>query len=291
MSNIARIGVSVAGFALLVAATCTFHVKETELGIKLFLGEVNNKRYEPGLHFKLPMLERVYKFDSRIMSLDAQPELVLTSEKKNVVVDSFVKWRIDDAEKYYRAVGGDERRAAQLLAQFVKKTTLDAFGKRTVQEVVSGDRFVLMEEVRKQTDLNARDLGVAIVDVRVKKVELPADVSDSVFSRMSKERATVARAFRSRGEEKAKGIRADADRQREEILAEAYSESESIRGEGDAQAAGIYAEAFGRDPEFYSFVKSLDAYKKSFRGNGDVMVLDPDTPFFKFFSESSGRSN
>ena len=291
MSNIARIGVSVAGFALLVAATCTFHVKETELGIKLFLGEVNNKRYEPGLHFKLPMLERVYKFDSRIMSLDAQPELVLTSEKKNVVVDSFVKWRIDDAEKYYRAVGGDERRAAQLLAQFVKKTTLDAFGKRTVQEVVSGDRLVLMEEVRKQTDLNARDLGVAIVDVRVKKVELPADVSDSVFSRMSKERATVARAFRSRGEEKAKGIRADADRQREEILAEAYSESESIRGEGDAQAAGIYAEAFGRDPEFYSFVKSLDAYKKSFRGNGDVMVLDPDTPFFKFFSESSGRSN
>jgi len=130
MSNIARIGVSVAGFALLVAATCTFHVKETELGIKLFLGEVNDKRYEPGLHFKLPMLERVYKFDSRIMSLDAQPELVLTSEKKNVVVDSFVKWRIDDAEKYYRSAGGDERRAAQLLAQFVKKTTLDAFGMR-----------------------------------------------------------------------------------------------------------------------------------------------------------------
>lgn len=291
MSNIAKIGATVAGFAVLVAATCTFHVKETELGIKLFLGEVNDTRYEPGLHFKLPMLERVYKFDSRIMSLDAQPELVLTSEKKNVVVDSFVKWRIDDAEKYYRAVGGDERRAAQLLAQFVKKTTLDAFGKRTVQEVVSGDRLVLMEEVRKQTDLNARDLGVAIVDVRVKKVELPADVSDSVFSRMSKERATVARAFRSRGEEKAKGIRADADRQREEILAEAYSESESIRGEGDAQAAGIYAGAFGKDPEFYSFVKSLDAYKKSFRGNGDVMVLDPDTPFFKFFSESSGRTN
>lgn len=291
MQNVAKIGVTVAGFALLVAATCTFHVKETELGIKLFLGEVNDTRYEPGLHFKLPMVERVYKFDGRIMSLDAQPELVLTSEKKNVVVDSFVKWRIDDAEKYYRAVGGDERRAAQLLAQFVKKTTLDAFGKRTVQEVVSGDRLVLMEEVRKQTDLNARDLGIAIVDVRVKKVELPADVSDSVFSRMSKERATVARAFRSRGEEKAKGIRADADRQREEILAEAYSESESIRGEGDAKAAGIYAAAFGQDPEFYSFVKSLDAYKRSFRGSGDVLVLDPDTPFFKYFSESSGRTD
>ena len=290
MSNIARIGVAVAGFALLVAATCTFHVKETELGIKLFLGEVNDERYEPGLHFKLPLLERVFKFESRIMSLDAQPELVLTSEKKNVVVDSFVKWRIDDAEKYYRAAGGDERRAAQLLAQFVKKTTLDAFGKRTVQDVVSGDRLVLLEEVRSQTDLNARELGIAIVDVRVKKVELPADVSESVFNRMSKERATVARAFRSRGEEEAKGIRADADRQREEILAEAYSESESIRGEGDAKAAGIYAEAFGKDPEFYSFVKSLEAYQKSFNGNGDVMVVDPDAPFFKYFSQG-GSAN
>ncbi|MGB0866068.1 MAG: protease modulator HflC [Granulosicoccaceae bacterium] len=290
MSNIARIGVTVAGFAVLVAATCTFHVKETELGIKLFLGEVNDRKYESGLHFKLPLLERVYKFDSRIMSLDAQPELVLTSEKKNVVVDSFVKWRIDDAEKYYRSAGGDERRAAQLLAQFVKKTTLDAFGKRTVQEVVSGERLALMEEVRQQTDINARDLGIAIIDVRVKKVELPADVSDSVFSRMSKERATVARAFRSRGEEKAKGIRADADRQREEILAGAYAESEAIRGEGDAEAAGIYAKAFGKDPEFYSFTRSLDAYKKSFRGDGDVMVLDPDTPFFKFFYEG-GRGN
>lgn len=289
MPNIIRIAAVVAGFAFLVAATCTFHVKETELGIKLFLGEVNDKKYEPGLHFKLPLLERVFKFESRIMSLDAQPELVLTSEKKNVVVDSFVKWRIDNAEKYYRSAGGDERRATQLLAQFVKKTTLDAFGKRTVQDVVSGDRLELMEEVRRQTDLNARDLGIKIVDVRVKKVELPAAVSDSVFSRMSKERATVARAFRSRGEEKAKGIRADADRQREEILAEAYSKSESIRGEGDAKAAAIYASAFGQDPEFYSFVRSLDAYKKSFKGAGDVMVLDPNAPFFKYFTEG-GRN-
>ena len=285
MNNVSRIGVIAAGVALVVAATCTFQIKETELGIKLTLGEVNDKKYDPGLHFKLPLVQRVYKFDSRIMSLNAQPELVLTSEKKNVVVDSFVKWRIADAEKYYRSVGGDERRASQLLAQFVKKTTLDAFGKRTVQEVVSGERLALMEEVRVQTDLNARALGVEIVDVRVKKVELPPDVSESVYSRMSKERATVAKAFRSRGEENAKGIRADADRQREEILAEAYSESETIRGEGDAQAAAVYADAFGKDPEFYSFTRSLGAYEKSFRGNGDVMVLDPDSPFFKFFSE------
>ncbi len=283
MSNMTRIGIFAAGFALLIAATCTFHIKETELGIKLFLGEVKDKSYESGLHFKLPILERVYKFDRRIMSLDAQPELVLTSEKKNVVVDSFVKWRIDNAEKYYRSAGGDERRATQLLAQFIKKTTLDAFGKRTVQEVVSGERLALMEEVRVQTDLNARDIGIEIVDVRVKKVELPPDVSDSVFSRMSKERATVAKAFRSRGQERAKGIRADADRQREEILAEAYSESETIRGEGDAEAAAIYASAFGKDPEFYSFVRSLGAYEDSFRGSGDVMVLDPDSDFFKFF--------
>lgn len=286
MSNIIRSLVAIAGLGLLLVSAFTFHIKETELGIKLFLGEVSESDYKPGLHFKWPVLEKVYKFDSRIMSLDAQPELVLTSEKKNVVVDSFVKWRIDNAEKYYRSAGGDERRATQLLAQFIKKTTLDAFGKRTVQEVVSGERLALMEEVRVQTDLNARDIGVEIVDVRVKKVELPPDVSDSVFNRMSKERATVAKAFRSRGEEKAKGIRADADRQREEILAEAYSESEMIRGEGDAKAAGIYAAAFGPDPEFYSFVRSLSSYQKSFKGNGDVMVLDPESPFFKYFSES-----
>jgi len=284
-NNVIRLATTVVGIGLLVLATCTFQIKETELGIKLSLGEVSETQYEPGLHFKVPMIQRVYKFDSRIMSLDAQPELVLTSEKKNVVVDSFVKWRIDSAEKYYRAVGGDERRATQLLAQFVKKTTLDAFGKRTVQEVVSGERLALMEEVREQTDLNARDLGIEIVDVRVKKVELPASVSQSVFNRMSKERATVAKAFRSRGKENAKGIRADADRQREEILAEAYSESETIRGEGDAQAAGIYAQAFQQDAEFYSFMRSLKAYEESFQSNGDVMVLDPDSPFFKFFSD------
>ncbi len=290
MSSVAKMGMAAAGVVLVIAATCTFHVKETELGIKLFLGEVNDAEYGPGLHFKLPLLERVYKFDGRIMSLDAQPELVLTSEKKNVVVDSFVKWRIDDAEKYFRAAGGDERRANQLLAQFIKKTTLDAFGRRTVQEVVSGERLALMEEVREKADVDARALGIEIVDVRVKKVELPPDVSDSVFSRMSKERATVAKAFRSRGQENAKGIRADADRQREEILAEAYAESETIRGEGDAQAAGIYATAFGADPEFYSFVRSLNAYQKSFGNNGDVLVLDPDSEFFRYFSKG-GRLN
>lgn len=287
MSNkIRTIGI-LAAIAVVVVATCTFTVRENERAIKLVLGEIARSDYEPGLHFRIPFINTVHKFDSRLLTLDVQPERVLTSEKKNVIVDSFMKWRIGDVEAYYTKTGGDERRANTLLSQVVRKATLDAFGQKTVQEVLSVERSTVMGTVRVAANRRANELGIEVSDVRVKKVEFPDDVSDSVFSRMIKERATVAKQFRSAGQERAKGIRADADRQREEVLANAYSESEVIRGEGDAQAASIYAEAFGEDAEFYSFTRSLDAYKRSFSSQGNVMVLEPDSHFFRYFDAQS----
>ncbi|MEM9601656.1 MAG: protease modulator HflC [Pseudomonadota bacterium] len=277
----------VAAIVVAVLATCTFTVRENEKAIKLVLGEIARSDYKPGLHFKIPFVNTVHTFDARLLTLDVQPERVLTSEKKNVIVDSFMKWRIGDVEAYYTKTGGDERRANTLLSQVVRKATLDAFGLRTVQEVLAGERGTVMLAVRDAANQRANELGIEVTDVRVKKVEFPDDVSDSVFNRMIKERDTVAKQFRSSGQEQAKGIRADADRQREEILARAYSESEVIRGEGDAQAAAIYANAFGEDAEFYSFTRSLEAYKQSFSGQGNVMVLEPDSNFFRYFDALS----
>ncbi len=278
-----RIAGILAAVAVVILATCTFVVRENERAIKLVLGEISRSDYQPGLHFKLPFVNTIHIFDSRLLTLDVQPERVLTSEKKNVIVDAFMKWRIGDVEAYYTKTGGNENRANSLLSQVVRKATLDAFGQKTVQEVLSVERNDVMGTVRDAANVRANELGIAVMDVRVKKVEFPDDVSDSVFSRMIKERATVAKQFRSAGQERAKIIRADADRQREEILASAYSESEVIRGEGDAQAASIYAEAFGQDAEFYSFTRSLDAYRQSFSGQGNVMVLEPDSHFFRYF--------
>lgn len=274
--------------AALVFGASTFTVHEREKAIKLALGEIVRADYEPGLHFKIPFYNNVFKFESRILTLDARPERVLTSEKKNVVVDAFVKWRIADVERFYRSTSGDERNALTRLSQFTRKGVLDAVGKRTVQEVISGERVALMGEIQTQMAEPAAELGIEVVDVRLKKIELPPDVSDSVYSRMEKERATVAKAFRSRGEEQAKGIRADAERQREEVLAEAYSESEQIRGEGDAAAAEIYARAYGRDREFYNLYRSLNAYREAFSNEGDVLVLQPDSEFFRYFNQSGG---
>ena len=277
-----------AGLIALIVSSATFTVHEKERAIKLALGEIVEADFTPGLYFKVPFYNSIRKYEGRILTLDARPERVLTSEKKNVIVDSFMKWKIGEVERYFRATGGDERRALALLAQFVRKGVLDAFGKRTVQEVVSGERAQLMQEVQDEVQLQATDLGVEIIDVRVKKVELPEDVSDSVFSRMEKERATVAKAFRSRGEEQAKGIRADAERQREEILAEAYSESQQIRGEGDATATEIYAQAYNRDAEFYRLYRSLNAYQNTIGGDGDLLVIKPDSEFFRYFNNSVG---
>ncbi len=205
-----------------------------------------------------------------------------------MVVDSFVKWRIRDTAEFFKKTGGDERRALTLLSQFVKKGVLDSIGKRTVQEVISGERAALMGEVRQRAGEAANELGIEIVDVRVKRVEFPPDVNNSVYQRMEKERATVAKTFRSEGEELAKGIRADAERQREEILADAYSESQRIRGEGDAVAADTYARAYGRNQGFYTLYRSLNAYRRTFSNRNDVLILQPDSEFFRYFNTPLG---
>lgn len=266
-----------------------FIVDERETAIKLFLGEIEEGKYEAGLHAKWPFFNTVHKFDRRIMNIDAKPERVLTSEKKNVIVDSFVKWRIDSPRQYFRATGGNSRNAERLLSQFINKGIKDSIGKRTMQDVIAGQRKEIMDEVAVATNIQAQPLGVEIIDVRVKKVELPEAVSDSVYQRMQQERAKVAKDFRSKGQEKAKGIVADAERQRSELLAEAYNESQTIRGKADAEAAEIYAAAYGKNPEFYSLYRSLNAYKTTFSGKNDVLLIKPDSQFFKYFNGDTGN--
>lgn len=269
---------------LLLGSSMVFTVGERERAIKLFLGEITESEYEPGLHFKIPFVERVYKFDSRILTLDVQPERVLTNEKKNLIVDSFIKWRIEDTGVFYTRLGGVESRANSRLTQFVREGVKDAFGQRTIREVVSSSRSSLREEILASVDRQAESLGIEIVDVRVKKVELPGDVRESVFRRMEQDRAKIAREIRSQGEEEAKKIRATADRIREELLAEAYSQAEQTRGMGDAESARTYAEAYTQDPDFYSLYRSLSAYRSAFSGSGDVLLLKPDSEFFKYFN-------
>ena len=280
--------------ALLVIAglvfwTSTYTIDERERGIKFRLGEIVQTDMEPGLHFKLPFVNNVRTFDARILTLDAPPERYLTSEKKNLVVDAFIKWRIIDTEDFYRATRGNFTQAGSRMTSVIKNQLRNQFGNRTIQEAISGERRQIMDLVRDETNAEMTDLGIEVLDVRIKRVDLPAQVSNSVFQRMEKERATVAKQFRSEGREQAQGIRADAERQRDEILSAAYGESERIRGQGDAQAADIYARAFGRDEEFYSFYRSLDAYRKTFKGKDDMIVLEPDSEFFRYFGQSEGR--
>jgi membrane protease subunit HflC len=274
--------------AAVVVSLFAFTVSETERALVLAFGKIHRADYEPGLHFKNPVYN-VHKFDARILTLDTRPDRALTSEKKNVIVDSFVKWRIRDTAEFFKKTGGDERRALALLSQFVKKGVLDSIGRRTVQEVISGERAALMAEVKQQAGEAATELGIEVVDVRIKKVEFPPDVNNSVYQRMEKERATVAKTFRSEGEELAKGIRADAERQREEILADAYSESQRVRGEGDAVAARTYADAFGKNREFFTLYRSLNAYSRAFSNREDVLILKPDSEFFRYFNDPLGN--
>lgn len=277
-----------AALLLLLGSTMIFTVNERERAIKLFLGEITKSDYEPGLHFKLPMLEQVYKFDKRILTLDVQPERVLTNEKKNVMVDSFIKWRIADPETFYTRLGGVESRANSRLTQFVREGVKDAFGRRTIQEVVASARSTLRQEIQASVNLQSANLGIDIIDVRIKKVELPEDVRESVYQRMEKDREQIARGIRSEGEEQAKIIRATADRAREELLARAYATAEQTRGTGDAESARIYAEAYTQDPEFYSLYRSLSAYRSAFNGGGDVLLLDPKSEFFRYFNGADG---
>jgi len=286
--NLKPIGV-ILGVLLFVGSFTLFTVDEREKAIMFRLGEIVATDFDPGIHFKMPIVNNVRKFDARILTLDSNPEEFLTSEKKNVTVDSFVKWRIINAADYFKAMGGDERRAETRISQIIKDNFRNEFGKRTIQEAVSGERSQIMDNLQINASKQVEEFGIEIVDVRIKRIDLPRDVSSSVFRRMEAERERVAKDFRSRGAEEAERIRADADRQREIISAEAYRDAEQIRGTGDAAAAKIYAHAYTQDKEFYSFYRSLDAYKNTFSSKNDIMVIKPDSEFFKYFSASKDK--
>lgn len=276
---------------VLISTSALFIVDEREQAILFQLGEVVDVKTSPGLYFKIPVAQNVRYFDSRILTLDTEePERFITSEKKNVLVDFFVKWRIVDVKQYYISVRGDEALARTRLAQTVNSSMRDEFGNRTVHEVVSGERDRIMEIMRQKANVDAKKIGVEVVDVRLKRVDLPQEVSDSVYRRMEAERKRVANELRSTGAAEAEKIRADADRQREVILAEAYREAQTIMGEGDGQAAAIYAGTFEKSPEFYTFYRSLEAYKKSFKDRGDMLVLEPSSEFFKYLNNPENRS-
>ena len=287
--NVKTIG-TIAAVAVFVGSFSLFTVDEREQAIMFRLGEIVKSDFEPGLHFKMPIVNNVRKFDGRILTVDSAPEDFLTSEKKNVTVDTFVKWRIVHAADYFTSMGGDERRAANRISQIVKDGMRNEFGKRTIKEAVSGERAQIMSNLQVNTNKQVKPFGIEVVDVRIKRIDLPRDVSESVYQRMEAERARVAKDFRSRGAEEAERIRADADRQREIISAEAYRDAEAIKGQGDAQAAAIYAEAFTKNDEFYAFYRSMDAYKAAFNSKNDLVVVKPDAEFFKYFGSSTAES-
>ncbi len=275
--------------ALVLLSMSVFVVDQRQNAIVFQLGEVVSVKTEPGLNFKIPLMQNVRYFDSRILTLDAgEPERFITAEKKNVLVDSFVKWRIVDVKQYYVSVGGDEIRARTRLLQTVNSSMREEFGKRTIHEVVSGEREKIMMVLREKTDSDARKIGVQVLDVRLKRVDFPVEISESVYRRMDAERKRVANELRASGAAEGEKIKADADKQREVILAEAYRTAQKTKGAGDARASALYASAFGNNPEFYSFYRSLEAYKQSFRNKSDVMVLDPSSAFFKYL-KSSGK--
>jgi membrane protease subunit HflC len=274
------IGLVVMGF---LASFALFTVTEREKAIKFRLGEIVSTDFEPGLHWQTPFVNNVRKFDARIQTLDADPERYLTGEKKNLIVDSFVKWRIKDVANYYTATGGDAVRANLRLSQIIKDGLTAALAKRTIKEAVSGERIEIMNQLRTDANEQAQAFGIEIVDVRIKRIDFPSDISDSVYRRMRSERERVAKDLRSRGAESAEKIRAEADRQRTVIVADAYRDAEILRGEGDAEATGIYAKAYGKNVEFYSLYRSLNAYKKTFADKSDILVIEPNSEFFKYF--------
>lgn len=267
--------------ALLINAS-VFVVKENEMGLRLQLGQIVDSNYKPGLHFKLPLVQSIQVFDKRLQTLDLKPERFLTIEKKFVVVDSFAKWRISDVAQYFRSTRGSPTQASRLLSARINAALRDEFGKRTIKEVVSGDRAKIMRKLAREADVSATDLGVEIVDVRIKQIDFEETISENIYERMRTERHRVAAELRAEGAEAAERIQADADRQRTEIVADAYRDAELLRGEGDAKAAEIYAKAFDQDSEFYSFWRSLKAYRDVFRDGNSVLVLDPDSKFFQY---------
>lgn len=268
---------------LVVLSASMFTVDQRQNALVFQLGEVVSVKTKPGLYFKLPLVQNVRYFDTRILTLDsADPERFITSEKKNVLVDSFIKWRVIDARQFYVSVGGDETRAQIRLNQTVNDGLRAEFGKRTINEVVSGRREEIMNIIRTKADGDARKIGVQVVDVRIKRVDLPESVSENVFRRMEAERKQVANELRSTGAAEAEKIKADADKQKDVIVAEAYRDAQRVKGEGDAKASAVYAAAYGKNAEFYAFYRSMQAYRESFKSKNDVMVLDPSADFFKY---------
>jgi membrane protease subunit HflC len=281
----------IGAFVVMVVLTLSaYTVDEREYAIVFRLGEIVAVKKSPGLYFKMPLVENVRYFDKRILTLNwDEPDRFITSEKKNVLVDSFVKWRIVDPAKFYVSVKGDEAQAERRLSQTVNDGLRAEFGKRTIHDVVSGERSEIMEILRQRADKDSRQMGIQILDVRLRRVDLPKEVSESVYQRMDAERKSVANELRSQGAAAAEKIRADADKQREVIIAEAFREAQKVKGEGDAKAAEIYANAFGKNPEFYAFYRSTEAYKNSFKSKSDVIVLDQSSDFFKYMRSSGAK--
>lgn len=288
----------IAVFVLLVLLTsgALFVVKEGERAIVIQFGKVQRvestgetKVFEPGLHFKLPFIDTVRHLDARIQTLDGTPDRFVTSEKKDLIVDSYVKWRIDDFARYYLSTGGNKLQAEALLKQKVNNGLRSEFGTRTIAQIVSGERSALMNQAMEQASTSSDELGIEIVDVRVKQINLPTEVSNSIFQRMRAERAAVAREHRSEGQEQAEVLKANIDAKVTVMLADAERNARQLRGEGDALAAQIYADAYSKNAEFYSFLRSMDAYKKSFNSKQDVMVIAPDSEFFKYMNRAKGN--
>lgn len=273
---------------LLLGLNSMFVVSEGHSALVLQFGRIVQTDYQPGLHFKLPVIQQVMHFDKRILSLDAPPERYFTSEKKSVNVDFYVKWRIVDNARYYRSTGGDQLQASQRLTPIVKDALRFEFNARTLPDLISGGRKDITERVRSQTDASARkNLGIAVVDVRIKRIDLPNEVSESVYKRMRAERKQLANELRFTGQESAETIQADADRQGQVLRADATRDAAKIRGEGDAQAAEIYAKAYSQDPEFFTFYRSLAAYRTSFKDGKGVLILKPDDEFLHYFEQPS----
>lgn len=288
MNIINRIVLPIVVVLVLLYATATFQVAQYQSAIEFRLGEIVKTDLKPGLHFKMPFINTVKLFDKRILTLSTPPERFLTSEQKNLIVDYYIKWQIVDASQFYRSTGGNENNAMSRIDQIVKDSMKSQIASRTLTEVVSGDRDLFMRNVISTTNQAIKGLGIKIIDVRIMRIDLPKKVQQSVFSRMEKQRSTVAKAIRSAGEEQAKRITSDADRQRVVIMAEANRQSDEIRGEGDAEAAKIYANAYGSNPSFFAFYRSLNAYKKAFDKGSDTFVLSPTSPFFRYFRSADG---
>jgi membrane protease subunit HflC len=275
--------------ALLVASQSIYTVDQRQYAIKFQLGEFIDAKTEAGLYFKIPLVQNIKFYDRRILLLDApRPDRITTSEKKPLNVDFIAYWRIADVRKYYQSVTGDEELAKQRLAQVIRAILGQEINKRTIHEAISTERDKIMNETRQRADTDAKQIGVEIVDVRLRRVELPEEVLAQVYQRMESERKRVANELRSQGAAESEKIRADADRQREVILADAYKQAQKTKGDGDAKASAIYAAAYGQDPEFYAFYRSLEAYKATFRNKSDVMVLDPSSEFFQYLRQSGG---